>query len=118
MTNSAWYGDYYKNKSGLPKLAGGGLAYGDTLALIGDNPDARVNPEVVAPLSELSAINAKALDSAAEKIAALIGAQIQKQPISIEIVTRLSDDTELTRSIIKNINECTRQDGVCVIKGI
>ena len=118
VTNSSWYGDYYKNKSGLPKLAAGGLAYGDTLALIGDNPDARVNPEVVAPLSELSAINAKALDSAAEKIAALIGAQIQKQPISIEIVTRLSDDTELTRSIIKNINECTRQDGVCVIKGI
>lgn len=118
VTNSSWYGDYYKNKSGLPKLAGGGLAYGDTLALIGDNPDARVNPEVVAPLSELSAINAKALDSAAEKIAALIGAQIQKQPISIEVVTRLSDDTELTRSIIKNINDCTRQDGVCVIKGI
>ena len=118
VNDSSWYGEYYKSGAGLPKLASGGLAYGDTLALIGDNPDARVNPEVVAPLSELSAINAKALDSAAEKIAALIGAQIQKQPISIEIVTRLSDDTELTRSIIKNINECTRQDGVCVIKGI
>lgn len=117
-SSSSWYGEYYKSGAGLPKLASGGLAYDDTLALIGDNPDARVNPEVVAPLSELSAINAKALDSAAEKIAALIGAQIQKQPISIEIVTRLSDDTELTRSIIKNINECTRQDGVCVIKGI
>ena len=118
VNDSSWYGEYYKSGAGLPKLASGGLAYGDTLALIGDNPDARVNPEVVAPLSELSAINANALDSAAEKIAALIGAQIQKQPISIEIVTRLSDDTELTRSIIKNINECTRQDGVCVIKGI
>ena len=118
VNDSSWYGEYYKSGAGLPKLASGGLAYGDTLALIGDNPDARVNPEVVAPLSELSAINANALDSAAEKIAALIGAQIQKQPISIEVVTRLSDDTELTRSIIKNINDCTRQDGVCVIKGI
>lgn len=118
VSNSSWYGDYYKNGGGLPKLASGGLAYGDTLALIGDNPDAKVNPEVVAPLSELSAINERAIDKAAEKIAALIGAQIQKQPISIEVVTRLSDDTELTRSIIKNINDCTRQDGVCVIKGI
>ena len=36
-----------------PKLASGGLAMGPTLAVVGDNPGARVNPEVIAPLDKL-----------------------------------------------------------------
>jgi hypothetical protein len=36
------------------KLATGGLAYGPTLAVVGDNPGASSDPEVVAPLSKLS----------------------------------------------------------------
>lgn len=40
-------------KASIPKLAEGGLAYGKTLSVIGDNHNASVNPEVVAPLSEL-----------------------------------------------------------------
>jgi len=35
------------------KLAEGGLAYGETLATVGDNPGARFNPEVIAPLDKL-----------------------------------------------------------------
>lgn len=35
------------------KLATGGLAYGPTLAVVGDNPGASRDPEVVAPLSKL-----------------------------------------------------------------
>lgn len=38
---------------GVPKLAKGGLAYGPQLALVGDNPGARTDPEVIAPLSKL-----------------------------------------------------------------
>jgi tape measure domain-containing protein len=37
----------------IPALAEGGLAYGPTTALIGDNRNARIDPEVVAPLSKL-----------------------------------------------------------------
>jgi len=37
----------------LPKLAKGGLAYGETTAIVGDNPNARTDPEVIAPLSKL-----------------------------------------------------------------
>ena len=40
-------------KRGLPKLAQGGLAYGPTIAVVGDNPGAANDPEVVAPLSKL-----------------------------------------------------------------
>jgi tape measure domain-containing protein len=36
-----------------PKLAAGGLATGPTLAVVGDNRNARVDPEVIAPLSKL-----------------------------------------------------------------
>ncbi len=37
----------------VPKLAKGGLAFGTTYAMVGDNPNARVDPEVIAPLSKL-----------------------------------------------------------------
>jgi len=46
---------------GTVKLAEGGLVYGPTLATVGDNPNARVDPEVVAPLSKLEAIISKAI---------------------------------------------------------
>jgi tape measure domain-containing protein len=41
------------NKVAPPKLAQGGLAYGPTMAMVGDNKSARVDPEVIAPLSKL-----------------------------------------------------------------
>ena len=40
----------------VPALATGGLAYGKTLALVGDNPNAIADPEVIAPLSRLQAM--------------------------------------------------------------
>lgn len=39
-----------------PKLAKGGLAYGPTLAVVGDNPNAASDPEVIAPLSKLKSM--------------------------------------------------------------
>jgi tape measure domain-containing protein len=41
------------NKVAPPKLAQGGLAYGPTMATVGDNRNARIDPEVIAPLSKL-----------------------------------------------------------------
>lgn len=37
----------------IPKLATGGLAAAPTLAMVGDNPNARTDPEVISPLSKL-----------------------------------------------------------------
>ena len=39
--------------AGIPALAEGGVAFGPTMALIGDNKNASIDPEVVAPLSKL-----------------------------------------------------------------
>jgi hypothetical protein len=40
----------------VPALAQGGLAYSPTLAMVGDNTNASVDPEVIAPLSKLKNI--------------------------------------------------------------
>lgn len=40
----------------IPRLARGGLAYGPTLAMVGDNRGAASNPEVIAPLDKLEGI--------------------------------------------------------------
>jgi hypothetical protein len=37
----------------VPALASGGMAYGDTIAQVGEYPGARSNPEVIAPLDKL-----------------------------------------------------------------
>ena len=115
----SWYEQYYKEQQArTPHLASGGIAYGKTQAIIGDNRDAAINPEVVAPLDELQQILAGALAGVGRDIAAAVKAASSDQARPMEITVRLSDDTELTRAIIRNINDCTRQDGVCVIKGV
>ena len=43
-------------KENAPALAKGGLAYGATYAMVGDNPNAAVDPEVIAPLSKLKSM--------------------------------------------------------------
>lgn len=42
-----------QKSTGSIKLARGGLAYGPTLATVGDNTNARYDPEVISPLSKL-----------------------------------------------------------------
>jgi phage-related tail protein len=45
-----------RSESDAPALAEGGLAFGPTLATVGDNPGARSNPEVIAPLDKLKSM--------------------------------------------------------------
>lgn len=40
----------------IPKLAKGGLAFAPTLAMVGDNRNASIDPEVIAPLSKLKGL--------------------------------------------------------------
>jgi hypothetical protein len=44
------------NKVSAPKLAEGGLAFAPTMAMVGDNKNSRVDPEVIAPLSKLKSM--------------------------------------------------------------
>jgi tape measure domain-containing protein len=45
----------------IPALARGGLAHSSTLAIVGDNPNAHVDPEVISPVSKLVPMIRKAL---------------------------------------------------------
>jgi len=48
------YSSFGINIPRIPKLAKGGLAFGPTLAMVGDNRGAAADPEVIAPLSQLA----------------------------------------------------------------
>lgn len=58
----------------VPALANGGLAYGPTYAMVGDNPNARIDPEVIAPLSRLQSMLPTA--GAAQQIQITLGGQL------------------------------------------
>lgn len=49
-------GTAIKNGIATPKLAEGGLAFGPTMATVGDNRNAGIDPEVIAPLSKLKSM--------------------------------------------------------------
>lgn len=49
----------------VPKLAQGGLAYRPQLAIVGDNPNAAADPEVISPLSRLNALLANQINNLA-----------------------------------------------------
>ncbi len=53
----------------IPKLAQGGLVNAPTLALVGDNKNAKADPEVIAPLSKLEAM----LGSGDTQVVAMLG---------------------------------------------
>lgn len=52
-----------------PRLAKGGLAYSPTYAMVGDNPNARIDPEVIAPLSKLQGMMSSGRGSQSIQIA-------------------------------------------------
>lgn len=58
----------------VPALAAGGLAYGPTYAMVGDNLNARTDPEVIAPLSRLQSMLPTA--GAAQQIQITLGGQL------------------------------------------
>lgn len=61
----------------IPHLADGGLAYGQTLAMIGEYDGANNNPEVIAPLSKLE--NMMNVDLLAQKLDKLIAVVDSKE---------------------------------------
>ncbi len=84
----------------IPKLASGGLAYGSTLAMVGDNKNAGIDPEVIAPLSKLENL----LESMFTKI-------INQQQRPMERHVYKVGETELAEIIVGAINTYNRKLG-------
>jgi phage-related protein len=96
----------------IPFLATGGLAYSETLAVVGDNPNAGSNPEVIAPLDKLKAIiNAdKDSDSSAEMIAVLNNLldAVNSKDLSVNLDGR---------TVAKSVNKANRGMGTPILGG-
>lgn len=94
----------------IPKLAKGGLAYGPTLAMVGDNPGARVDPEVVAPLSKLEGmINSGGNNRDVINVLNSILRALQSG--QGDLVLQVGS-TELGRVAARGINDIQRRTGV------
>ncbi|MGS7052280.1 hypothetical protein, partial [Legionella pneumophila] len=91
----------------IPKLAKGGLAYGPTLAMVGDNRGASVDPEVVSPLSKLQDMIGGNNQPMVEILLLILDAirNGDKQTV-IQL-----NGTELGRATVSAINDITRRTG-------
>ncbi|MNJ66192.1 hypothetical protein D3C77_622500 [compost metagenome] len=96
----------------IPKLAKGGLAYGPTLAMVGDNKGAAADPEVISPLSTLQ-----------DMLAGTNGAVVEAIMMLYDLLNRGGGDvvlkvgeSELGRASISAINRTQLQAGKVLLK--
>jgi len=87
----------------IPKLANGGMAYGPTLAKIGDNKQAFTDPEVIAPLSGLQEKIEYAVSNA-------MASNRGNNSGDTTVILKLGE-SELGRAVIKAVNSVQRQTG-------
>ena len=87
----------------LPRLANGGLAYGEVQAIVGDNRNARQDPEVISPLSRLQD---------------MITAAMVQRDISgggsgqvVELRLTMEDGTPLVEALIDPMNRTAKNLG-------
>lgn len=93
----------------IPKLAKGGLAYGPTLAMVGDNKGASADPEVIAPLSKLQDIMSSGGDNqqTVSVLNAILTAIKSGQNVNVTI-----SEKEVGRAAISQIKKEQRRTGM------
>lgn len=78
----------------FPRLYNGGIAYGDTLARVGDYASSSVNPEVIAPLSKLQQYmgggSSEEQTALLRDVKSLLQAILQKPAIEEDSIGRIS----------------------------
>ncbi len=95
------------NISEIPKLAKGGIAYGPTLAMIGDNRNAGIDPEVISPLSKLESMIQSAVSTAVQTS--------QPNHASGDVVIKIGEN-EFARIAINAINKAQRRAGTTLLE--
>lgn len=92
----------------IPKLAKGGLAYGPTLAMVGDNKGASADPEVIAPLSKLQDIISNSGDNqqTVSVLNAILSAIKSGQNVNVQISQKA-----IGQAAIQEIKNETRRTG-------
>lgn len=93
----------------LPALAQGGLATAPTLAMVGDNRNAQVDPEVISPLSKL-----QGLIGADPEIVELLRiiVELLRSGMNIEIINYMfRNSKEFSREVIKAVADDNARRG-------
>lgn len=92
----------------IPKLAEGGLVTGPTLAWVGDNRNAAVDPEVVAPLSKLQEMLGGSNQEVVEALYMII--QLLQDYVRRPVVLE-AEGTQLARVVDRGRNELNWRAG-------
>lgn len=92
----------------IPKLAKGGLVQGPTLAMVGDNPGANVDPEVVSPLSKLQEMIGGSNQEVVEVLYMILAAlqDYSRRPVILE-----SNGTQLAKAVDAARDDRNRRAG-------
>lgn len=91
----------------IPKLAKGGLAYGPTLAMVGDNKGAAADPEVISPLSTLQDMLSSSNQAVVDVLVMILDALRSGDK---ETVIKIGE-TEFGRLAARAIGHAERQAG-------
>ncbi|QJC53054.1 hypothetical protein HGI30_16720 [Paenibacillus albicereus] len=110
------YSSFGFNIPRIPKLAEGGLAYGPTLAMVGDNRGAAADPEVISPLSKLEGIIAGAGAGNNREVVSLLTSLLQAVKGGGKDIVLQIGETELGRAAARGINTIQRQTGVSPLR--
>ncbi len=95
----------------LPRLAKGGLATAPTLAMVGDNKNAKTDPEVIAPLSKLEGM----MDGGNAEIIELLRiiVELLQNGMNIELINYLfKGSREFGREVLKVIADDKARRGI------
>ncbi len=97
------------NYVNLPRLANGGLATAPTLAMVGDNRNAKTDPEVIAPLSKLEGMLG-GNSEITELLKVII--ELLKSGMNIEIINYMFRNShEFSREVIRAVAEDNARRG-------
>lgn len=101
-------GKFGINIGEITPLAKGGLAFGPTLAMVGDNKGAASNPEVIAPLDKLESMMS---GDDNREVVSVLKAILQAVKTSGNSDTATINKTALGRAASSALNDLTRRSG-------
>lgn len=94
------------NISTIPKLANGGIAYGNSLVNVGEYANARTNPEVIAPLNKLKSLIGDTSRSDDE-----IELLKEQNDLLRALINKDSDVYLDSQKVTKEVNKVNKQKG-------
>lgn len=101
-------GHVFNTGISIPRLATGGLATAPTLAMIGDNRNAKADPEVVAPLSKLEGMMGGGNEEVVQLLTVIV--ELLRNGISAELIGNMFGN-DFKRTVLRIVAEDNARRG-------